>query len=92
MLPTQQHISSKSSRGNTPIGVIKQKHGYAVRMYDNGKLNFKGKFETIDEAFNHYKTLKENKIKRVADEEIKKRTISSKCYEAMMNYIVEITD
>lgn len=42
--------------------------------------------------FMHIKKRKEEIIKQVAEMELSKGNISKQCYEAMMNYEVEITD
>jgi hypothetical protein len=51
-----------------------------------------GVYQTINEAFHAYKRYKEYLIKSVAQIEYNKGNITKKCYEAMMNYEVEITD
>ena len=43
-------------------------------------------------AFLAYKKAKESYIKQVAKEEYDKGNITKTCYEAMINYEVEITD
>ena len=48
--------------------------------------------DTIEEAFADYKKLKEENIKKIAQEEYCKGNITKKCYKAMMKYEVEITD
>lgn len=45
-----------------------------------------------EQAFHTYKSHKENSIKQIAQEEYDKGNITKQCYEAMMNYEVEITD
>lgn len=47
---------------------------------------------TQEEAFSVYKLHKESLIKQVAQEEFDAGNITNKCYDAMMNYEVEITD
>lgn len=49
--------------------------------------------DTPEQAFYFgYKPYKETIIKQVAQEEYDKGNITEKCYEAMMNYEVEIDD
>ena len=48
--------------------------------------------DTIKEAFLDYKECKESYIQQIAQEEYNKGSITKRCYEAMMNYKVEITD
>lgn len=82
----------ESLRGNLPIGVCKKGNRYAAQM-DNKKNTVRlGYFDTKYEAFNAYKTIKENYIKQIAKEEFDKCNITQKCYEAMVNYQVEIDD
>lgn len=85
---------ANSLRGNLPIGVmIDKKNGMYVAAVENNNKNIRlGRFKTIEEAFNVYKTEKEKIIQRVAKEEYELGNITKKCYEAMMNYEVEITD
>ena len=61
-------------------------------MLINGKKQQKylGLYNTPEEAFNAYKTFKENYIKQVADKY--KDKIPDKLYKAMYNYKVKITD
>lgn len=82
------------ARGNLPIGVTKFKNVYRARC-DNQLINkivHIGLYKTIEDAFNAYKNYKENLIKQVAEIEYSKGNITKQCYEAMMNYVVEITD
>ena len=88
---------SKSIRAELPIGVRKHKNKYiASCIY--GKKNNRAKitrysYPTIEDAFYlGYKPSKEAYIKRVAQEEYDKGNITEKCYNAMINYQVEITD
>lgn len=88
-------IKRDLKRGKLPIGVIyyKPSNKYRAQCDDNTGKNIHLKYcNTIEEAFKVYKNYKENLIKQVAQEEIKKGTISKRCYDAMMNYEVEITD
>lgn len=82
-----------ASRGDLPIGVHwnKRKQKYVAQCMD-GKGNKKGlgHHNTPLEAFNTYKLYKEKLIKQIAEEYNDK--IPLKLYNAMLNYIVEITD
>lgn len=51
-----------------------------------------GIFDTPEKAFYAYKNYKEHLIKDVAILEYKNNNITKECYDAMMNYQVEITD
>lgn len=50
------------------------------------------KTNVVEHEFKEYKINKENNIKRIAQEEYDKCNITKQCYDAMMNYEVEITD
>ena len=78
--------NSKNKRGDYPIGVIKNINKFNSSIGNN----FLGSYNTPEEAFQAYKTAKEQYIKEVADKW--KGLISDKVYEAMYNYKVEITD
>jgi hypothetical protein len=84
-------LKKNLNRGNCPIGVsfnIKDNKYRACIMKD--KRITLGRFKTPEEAFQAYKTAKEQYIKEVADKW--KDLIDIKVYEAMYNYKVEITD
>lgn len=84
---------SNKIRGDLPIGVTKDKYGFQAKC--NNPITNKriAKWcSTLEEAFQVYKTAKENVIKQVAQDEYDKGNITRPCYEAMMNYEVEITD
>lgn len=91
-----------AKRGKYPIGVYLKKERktniYCAHVSKfNEKTNKKytehiGYYATPEEAFQSYKKVKESYIKQVAQEEYDKGNITKQCYEAMMNYEVEITD
>ena len=92
-------VKRESSRGDLPIGVSKDSKSnryQAITIY--GRENNKSKttlyyYSTPEDAFYlGYKPSKEAYIKRVAQEEYNKGNITERCYNAMMNYKVEITD
>lgn len=92
-------IKSNSSRGEMPIGVVKRERNGKCKYEAHcnnpltEKLEHLGEYLTPEDAFYlGYKPYKENLIKQVAEIEYSKGTISKKCYDAMMNYEVEITD
>lgn len=84
-------VKSNKSRGELPIGVIKNTYGkYEAQIsVVNNRKRLCG-FNTPEEAFYAYKEVKEKYIKQVADEY--KDKIPQKLYEAMYKYEVEITD
>ena len=86
-------------RGDYPIGVTYDKKSmrYEARISISNNRNCKsrsqGKYATPEDAFYiGYKPYKEKYIKQVAQEEYDKGNITKRCYDAMMNYKVEITD
>ena len=81
-------IRKESSRGDLPIGVSKLKKYYAVDCHGE----YIGLRNTLEESFLLYKEHKENLIKQIAKEEYNKGNITKECYEAMLNYVVEIDD
>ena len=89
-------IRGNAIRGNLPIGVIKHRSKYqahsSVKVGKKTKHVCLGTYNTPEEAFYTYKKVKEKYIKQVAKEEFSQRNITKECYNAMMNYEVEITD
>lgn len=80
----------KHERGEYPIGVrLKEKKFIAQINYMGTKIHL-GSFDSPEEAFIAYKTSKEKCIKEYADKY--RNCISKDVYEALYNYIVEITD
>lgn len=86
----------QNDRGKYPIGVYYYKKGNCFRAQCmNPLLNKRiliGSFRDPYIAFLEYKEYKENLIKEIAKLEYKQKNITDKCYKAMMNYEVEITD
>ena len=83
-----------AKRGLLPIGVCKLQKWFMAQCRNpfTNKYEYLGTYDTPEKAFRVYKKYKENIIKQVAKIEYKAGNITSKCYEAMMNYVVEITD
>lgn len=87
-------LKREAERGKYPIGVRCRDGGF-IAVCRNPFMNKSeelGHYSTPEKAFNTYKVYKENLIKQVAKEEFNKGNITEKCYQAMMNYIVEIDD
>lgn len=87
------------SRGDLPIGISYEKRSnmYIARVSKTqNKRKYVlhiGRYPTPEDAFYlGYKPYKEAYIKKVAQEEYALGNITKRCYEAMMNYQVEITD
>lgn len=88
-------VKRKAERGKYPIGVTYRNYGYIAKCNNpfTGKKEEIGWHNTSEGAFTWgYKPYKENIIKQVAQIEHDKGNITDKCYNAMMNYIVEIDD
>lgn len=90
-------VRNEPRRGNYPIGVTIMPNGmYQASCSDPFELEHKphniGYYYTAEDAFYAYKRYKENIIRQLAEEEYNKGTITKRCYNAMMNYEVEITD
>ena len=82
-------------RGKYPLGVSKYDNGYVAycnNPFINNKREYLGYYSTPEKAFNVYKIYKENLIKEIAQIEYSKNNITKQCFEAMINYEVEITD
>lgn len=84
-------------RGNLPIGVTSKKNKYLAEIIYGNKNNVSKttqySYPTPEDAFYlGYKPYKEKRIKEIAQEEFDKGNITKNCYDAMMNYEVEITD
>lgn len=87
-------LKREAERGKYPIGVRYTNDGF-IAVCRNPFLDKSvelGCYSTPERAFQAYKVYKEDIIKQVAEIEYKNRNITKDCYEAMMNYEVEITD
>lgn len=82
--------STLNKLSGLPVGVYINRKRYCAKITKNGKSINLGTFDTIEEAFEVYKFQREKYIKEKADEW--KDTISHRAYQAMYNWIVEITD
>ena len=86
----------QNDRGEYPIGVYYYKKGDCFRAQCmNPLLNKRiliGSFNDPCVAFFAYKEYKERLIKEIAELEYKQKNITERCYDAMINYEVEITD
>ena len=88
-------IKNNKDRGNCPIGVCfyKKTNKFRAQISYRSQQNNIGYYLTPKDAFYlGYKPYKESLIKQVAQEEYSKGNITKQCYDAMMNYEVEITD
>lgn len=84
--------TNKSKRGQLPIGVSLdgRSNKYRVQCYNQGDRMSVHCFNSPEDAFNYYKIYKENVIKQTAKEYRSK--IPDSLYQALINYIIEITD
>lgn len=87
-------LKREAERGAYPIGVTYKKDGFLASCHNpfTNKREELGYYSTPEYAFNTYKIYKEDIIKQVAEIEYSKGNIIEECYEAMMNYEVEIDD
>lgn len=88
-------VKRNEDRGELPIGVSTMKSGRyrarcSMRLIGGGYTHHNA--DTPEEAFLYYKYDKEMLIRKIAEIEYAKGTIVKRCYEAMLNYQVEITD
>ena len=85
-------IKKDINRGLYPIGVYfnKSSKKFIAQISIKKIRKILGTFDTAEEAFQAYKTAKEEHIKEVANKW--KELIDSKVYKALINYQVEITD
>lgn len=75
-----------------PIGITfnKEKQKFRVRTNVDGKDTRIGFYDTFDEAFQVFKRVKENEMKKLAN--LYKPYIPQEVYDAVINYEVEVTD
>ena len=87
-------VKNDATRGLLPIGINIVGDKYEVRCgnYLNNSRYYFGLCDTIMGAFQRYKKHKENIIKQAAKEEYNAGNITEECYQAMLNYEVEIND
>lgn len=83
-------IKRDMSRGKYLIGTSKFKNKFQVFLNIKAKTIYLGAFDTTEEGFQAYKTVKESYIKDMANEW--KDLITTSTYQALINYQVEITD
>ena len=77
-------------RGELPIGVRKSGNKFKACIRKEGNEIYINTFKTPQEAFQAYKTVKEQHIKEIAYKW--KDKINPRTYIALINYQVEITD
>ena len=88
-------LKRKAERGRYPIGVRYTDDGFLACCNNpfTGRRKELGHYSTPEKAFYlGYKPFKEDIIKMVANVEYENGNITKECYEAMMNYEVEIDD
>lgn len=80
----------QNDRGAYPIGVTKTKRGFVARVNNKNK-RIQGKYrKTPEEAFQDYKTIKENLIKQKAEKY--KNFITKQVYNSLLKYKVDYND
>ena len=91
----QLFVKSNSIRGVLPIGITMNNGKFMAQCsnpFTKEKSVNLGIYQTVEQAFQVYKTYKENIIKQMAKIEFNKGNITEECCNAMMNYKVEISD
>lgn len=83
-------LASKAARGSLPVGVCAHGYKFQATCKTDSPSSYLGRFNTIEEAFNAYKQVKEAFIKAQAAKW--KAFIDPRAYEALMAYTVLITD
>ena len=87
-------LKREAERGGCPIGVSYRNDGFLASCHnpftnDREELGY---YSTPKKAFSVYKAYKEDLIKQVAEIEYQNSNITKDCYDAMINYEVEIDD
>lgn len=86
-------IKQESTRGDCLIGVVRNKNGtYGVYCNDGKNQKHINNYKSELDAFFAYKEYKEKTIKRIAQEAYNNGFITEQCYDALMNYEINITD
>ena len=86
-------IKDNSKRGSLPIGVTNgYKGSFVAQVNFRSVIQYLGKYDTKEQAFNAYKKEKEVIVKILGDEYYKRVLITEKVYKALLNYKVEIND
>lgn len=87
-------LKREALRGDYPIGVSYRSDGFVASCHNpfTDSREELGSYSTSEKAFNIYKDYKEDIIRQVANIEYKNGNITEECYQAMMNYEVEIDD
>lgn len=82
----------EAKRGKYPIGVSfhKKLKRFITSLNRNGDIILLGYYDTPEEAFEVYKFAKESWVKELANKW--QEDITEKCYQALINYKVEIND
>lgn len=85
-------LKRQNGRGNLPLGVSyhKKNNTFIAELSIRGNSMYLGSFKTKEEAFEAYKIAKESHIKKIADKFI--LCITTRVYQALINYKIEITD
>lgn len=86
-----------ANRGGAPLGISKTKKRngdliYYITCCINGEKIFLGQTEDPIDGFYKYKEYKEKRIKEIALKSFQNQEVTRECYEAMMNYTIDITD
>ncbi len=75
-----------------PLGVCWQKGKYVAQFSPQKKNGYLGRFDTAEEAFNAYKTVRETYIKNLATSLYLNGEITKRVFDALMRYELEVYD
>ena len=85
-------IQNKSRRNSYPIGVFPIKYSNRTKYRASMNDVYIGTYDTPEEAFQAYKSTKEQYVKERATQYFQEGKITHRVYQALMEYQVEITD
>jgi hypothetical protein len=86
-------IKHDKKRGDLPIGIYYDYKKYQASVcIGNGKRKIAGRFDTVEEAFNAYKSAKEEIIRHIAEKYYTEGKIPKNVYKALIKYKVNIED
>jgi hypothetical protein len=84
-------VLSTKKRGNYPLGVSKSEYNkFVVNASIENQRVYLGSYDCQIDAFNVYKNHKENRIKFLANKH--KSEITTECYNALINWTIDIND
>lgn len=83
-------VLCNKNRGKYPLSVSKTEYGKFISNSNSLSIGYLGTYDCPIDAFNAYKIAKENRIKVLANKF--KDKITPECYNALMNWTIDIND